>query len=1081
MQHPTVRNHALEEKLLAEYDLAEEQHYQYWQQRSRLQWVEKGDRNTSFFHTVATNRRRNNLITMIKQEDGQMTGDEKKIYQAFVTYFAKMYRPVEQPNQDLNGERDSQNVLIREFFTELGDNTGAHIPNSAHNFLASLPDYAEIKRVLFSMGSDKAAGPDGITCRFLQKYWMVIGNDLVEQIRRIFHTEDVPSEWLKCNVVLIPKNNEPESPSDYRPLSIGNVLYRLTMKIIAERLRPYMRKIISHEQTAFVKGKCISDNIILVREILHSFRQQNFKQKAFLLKADITKAFDKLNWQFLQQAMQYLNMPGKITRILKNSYECAKVTIRVNGVGDGFIVPTQGVRQGCPMSPYVFIMAMEILTRVMTKAMAHGQIKGVKVAENGPRISHVIYADDLVLMGDTNEQELREFVHIMVSFGNVSGLVINPVKSKIWISKQCDDSAKARVQALLQAEAAVENEIYLGAYLKHPNSASLTGKMLLEKMGARLAGWKSSMLSHAGRLVLIKSVLASLPVYYMTTEQIPKKWLKEMTGLIARFFWGKVGKSRYMTFIAWDKVCTPLEKGGLGVRNLNTVGEALFLKLVWALLSDEDKLWVQLCKAKYFHKEDSWGAGLGSKSSTLWRNIAKRRQFFINDVTWQIRDGKKINAISQPWFPGWEIANNMARENGQLKVADLYDQQMRVWRVGQLNYLFGQGNASTIQAQNTIPMPVALLPDRLIWLKAKNGKYTAKQGYLELQKDMQNAQLTQTNLQWVHMWNWKGIVPKVKVFIWRLLSRTLPVAQNIHRRINAFSPMCYRCGTENEFETHCMFFCPSSRVVWFGGTLGIATHALPMNIEDAFRNITEGIDEEGRRYICYTLWEIWLARNQEIFHHRKIDPIAVWRKVNDHVNAHRMINDMEPYIGLNVRQNMDHKIPIHEWMVLMDASCDKNGQAGMAFLIYKMGVLVGIGANHQSGLDPFWGEATVLMEVLQHIQRYMVGGTVPSVTLLTDCLNLVNAINEQDVENIPSWKATDTVAKAIVIINNLAGELQLRHVKRDIVKPAHILANHARRDRFFYLGPPCPHIVNFIPGATVLDGMFFVQLQDRPP
>ncbi|KAJ4780270.1 RNA-directed DNA polymerase (reverse transcriptase)-related family protein [Rhynchospora pubera] len=547
--------------------------------------------------------------------------------------------------------------------------------------------------------------------------------------------------------------------------------------------------------------------------------------------------------------MQYLNLPGKIARILKNSYQGAKVTIKVNGAGDGFIIPNQGLRQGCPMSPYAFIMAMEILTRAMTKAVAQGRIQGIKVAEAGPTVTHVIYADDLVIMGDTADQELIEYANIMNRFGQASGLVVNPAKSKIWLSKGCDETAWARVQRVVRAEAAQAHEKYLGSYIKQPTSASLTGKMLVEKINGKLAGWKSAMLSHAGRLVLIKSVLASLPVYYMTTEQIPKRWLKEMTGIMARFFWGKVGKTRYLTLIAWEKICKPIDKGGLGVRNLNDVGEALFLKLAWAIVSGEDKLWVQLCRAKYYHEEGCWGAGLGRKPSTMWRKIVQKKEFFKNDVTWKLNDGTRVKAISQPWYPNWEISNSMARQYEQVTVADLYDQQAGVWKMRELSMLFGEEKAVIIDTQVSKPGGSPLLADKLIWLKAKNGKYTVKQGFDQLQGAITQVPRDRLNLQWVDMWNWKGIIPKVKVFIWRLISKSLPVAQNMHRRIHALSPVCHRCGEENEFETHCMFFCHSSRVVWFGSRLGLATHDLPLNIEDAFANITRGgMKKEGDMY-----------------------------------------------------------------------------------------------------------------------------------------------------------------------------------------------------------------------------------------
>ncbi|KAJ3707956.1 hypothetical protein LUZ61_011661 [Rhynchospora tenuis] len=365
-------------------------------------------------------------------------------------------------------------------------------------------------------------------------------------------------------------------------------------------------------------------------------------------------------------------------------------------------------------------------------------------------------------------------------------------------------------------------------------------------------------------------------------------------------------------------------------------------------------------------------------------------------------------------------------------------------------------------------------------MKAKNGKYTIKQGYEQLQGGTITEQLAVSSVQWVNMWKWKDVIPKVKVFVWRLLSKALPVAQNMHRRITAISPRCHRCGMENEFEMHCMFFCPSSRVVWFGGRLGLTTHDLPINIDAAFSAITEGLDEEGRRYVCYTLWEIWLAHNQEFFHHKKVDPIAIWRKVNDHMNCQHMKDDVGPHVTSLVQGSMAIRMEIQEWMVLMDASCDDHGRAGMAFLIYRNGELMGIGMNNKSGVDAFWGEALVLLEAVQFVQEKFQVDPKPMVTLLTDCLNLVDAVTEQDFDSLPSWKARDTVALVICEMRRYGGSMEVKHVKRDIVKEAHTLANHARRESLCYKGLSCPQLMNLTPEARFLDSTVFSQLQDRP-
>ncbi|KAJ4794391.1 RNA-directed DNA polymerase (Reverse transcriptase) [Rhynchospora pubera] len=201
-------------------------------------------------------------------------------------------------------------------------------------------------------------------------------------------------------------------------------------------------------------------------------------------------------------------------------------------------------------------------------------------------------------MGDTNQAEVNRLGEVMHKFGYISGLQINPQKSGLWFSKNCDELTKHRVQQMWGARRVAAEERYLGALLGLKGDGRRMGALLLEKMKAKLSGWKSNMLSHAGRLVMIKSVLMSMPVYSMALEMLPRTIVKEMNILLAKFFWGKTDKSRYLSFIAWRKVCKPIEFGGLGIKDLQTFGEALFLKIVWFLMADENKLWVQICKAK---------------------------------------------------------------------------------------------------------------------------------------------------------------------------------------------------------------------------------------------------------------------------------------------------------------------------------------------------------------------------------------------------------------------------------------------------------------------------------------------------
>ncbi|KAJ4755830.1 RNA-directed DNA polymerase (reverse transcriptase)-related family protein [Rhynchospora pubera] len=879
MQHPVVRDHALEEKLLGEYEMVEEQANLYWKQRSRVQWHHEGDRNTRFFHTVATNRRRHNLITMVKKEDDSLTGDENFIKERFLSYFKDLYCPTDTA-QNTTQKIAEVNQARNFIFEKVESSSNPTIPSSAHQRITATPNYHEVKRVLFEMGPDKSSGPDGITARFLQQNWHVVGSEVFSQIKKIFQEEEVPDDWLKCHVTLIPKSAEPQTPAEYRPISVGNIFYRLVMKLIANRLRPHLTKVISKEQNAFVKWRSIADNIILVKEILHYFTLASFKKQAFLLKADVNKAFDKLDWNFLQRAMLYINVPHKIIKLIISSYKRAKVTIKINGKGDGFLQPTQGLRQGCPMSPYIFIICMEILSRILQVALNTGSLKGVQVAATSPVLTHAVYADDLILMGDAAEGETQTLTSLLHAFADASGLHINPIKSKLWFSRKCTAEIVARVQNVWGAGRVEGQERYLGVMIDERGDIKKNGLMLLEKMKKKLTGWKSQMLSHAGRLVLIKAVLMSMPVYAMSLEILPKSIVKEMNSLIAKFFWGKVGQQRYMSLIAWKKACAPAESGGLGVKDLQTFGEALFMKVVWSLMAEEDKLWVQVCKSKYYPVAGYWRAKNNGGCTKMWSQVLKYREFFSEQVVWKIGNGDKVHALSQPWFQNWTIQEGAANRDMQRKVSSLLLDNTGQWNMQELPKLFTPDQVRQIISENNVPLPQSVEQDILIWKRAKSGKYSVKEGYKMMTGVIDGQSNSNYDFDWHAIWKWKSLSPKIKIFLWRLVHRGLPMAVNMHARMSNFSPICQRCAQENEFEMHCLFFCNTSRQVWFGSLLGLRVHELPMDIGATVQLIMSNLHAQGVRIFATTMWEVWKERNKTVIEHKVFQPRSVIQRVN---------------------------------------------------------------------------------------------------------------------------------------------------------------------------------------------------------
>jgi Reverse transcriptase (RNA-dependent DNA polymerase) len=592
LQHPLLQNEAKERTLLQEYDKAEQRLEEFWRQRSRLQWAELGDCNTKFFHAMATYRKRQNIIVSVETTSGRRVEADNEVNWVFIEYFKELYT-----SSIGTGEGDER---IMDFMAQIQVLDHQKIPQRLATIREQVPDQAEIRETIFQLHPEKAPGPDGLTARFVQRNWETLTPDICRIMQKAFATSTAPEEWAGCHIMLIPKIAQPNAPKDYKPISIGNILYWLLAKIITNRLQPLMQTVISKAQTAFIRGRSIRDSTILMQEVLHSFGSRAYKEKAFVLKADITKAFNTLEWSFIKHALAEINIPQKLSRLIMSCLSFSKITILINGKGGGFFKPTRGLRQGCPLSPYLFIISMEFLSKWIDRTLLEGKIKGIRVTPQAPTLTHSIYADDLIVFAQATVQEVAYLQDVLHSFGECSGLRINPSKSIIWFSKMCTARCKQQVLNQLQAQIAKDKEMYLGIIMQQNSRAGDQNRALLEeKFIESFAGWKMNTLSPAGRLALIKSVLISKPIYYMSNALLPVNSINHLTGLMRRFFWGKLDKTRYMALIGWDKICMPFEQGGLNVRDLKIMNEALVLKLVWQFAAGQDKQWVQIMQAKY--------------------------------------------------------------------------------------------------------------------------------------------------------------------------------------------------------------------------------------------------------------------------------------------------------------------------------------------------------------------------------------------------------------------------------------------------------------------------------------------------
>ena len=189
------------------------------------------------------------------------------------------------------------------------------------------------------MGPTKAPGPDGMPAFFFQRYWHIIGDDIIKAALNILNGNDHLHEINHTYIVLIPKIKAPQDLTHYRPISLCNVVYKQVSKTLANRLKVILPRIISESQSAFLKGRLIYDNVLIAYELIHAIKNRRVGKKGhFALKLDMSKAYDRVEWQYLMAIMSKLGFSERWTQLIYQCISLVSYSILINGVlGDPFV------------------------------------------------------------------------------------------------------------------------------------------------------------------------------------------------------------------------------------------------------------------------------------------------------------------------------------------------------------------------------------------------------------------------------------------------------------------------------------------------------------------------------------------------------------------------------------------------------------------------------------------------------------------------------------------------------------------------------------------------------------------------
>ena len=303
------------------------------------------------------------------------------------------------------------------------------LSNEDRENLEGLLTYDECKTILAQFKNDKSPGEDGFSAEFYSTFFDLIGNDLVNSLNDGYEKGKLSVSQRRGIISLIPK---PDSDLSYlqnwRPVTLLNVDYKIASKAIASRLDLIVQSLIHPDQTGFVKGRYIGENIRLISDIMEQTDRDN--TPGIMLSLDFRKAFDTLDWSCIQHSLKLFNFGDSLRRWVTVFYTDIESTVLNNGFATSWIKPSTGVRQGCPLSPYLFILTAELMS---TKIRQSSEVKGLSLFDNEIKMSQ--FADDTNLFC-ADLTSVEKGLNIITAFGEISGLKLNIKKTKaMWLGK----------------------------------------------------------------------------------------------------------------------------------------------------------------------------------------------------------------------------------------------------------------------------------------------------------------------------------------------------------------------------------------------------------------------------------------------------------------------------------------------------------------------------------------------------------------------------------------------------------------------------------------------------------------------
>jgi hypothetical protein len=685
-----------------------------WRNKSREIWLTCKDLNTRFFHTSTIIKRRRNAIDFLKLPSGEWTSERQVIGNCFTSHFKTVF--------------SSSTPTLDDDLLSLFDNC---ISPKINESLCALPTEHEIFSVLNSIGSAKSPGPDGFTALFYKQYWSIVREVVLSSIWDFFDNNRLLREQNHTFIALIPKQLGASLVNQFCPISLCNIIYKIISKILANRFKAQLHRFISPYQSAFVPSRNIQDNSIMAHELFNVINSKRGRGGLMAVKIDMEKAFDRMEWSFILAILSKLGFHPTWINWARICISSLSFSVLINGSPFGLFAPERGLRQGDPLSPFLFILGTEVLSRLLIRKESQALLRGIKISRSYAPISHLLFADDLILFAKATSEEANTLKSCLELYSRWSGQSINISKSSIHFSKNTATSTANSISGIFPFKRAPIFSKHLGLPLSIGKSKSAAFRDILEKVSGKIEGWRAKTLSQAGRTVLIKSVAATIPSYAMSTFLLPTSFSSELDRIFKKIWWGfPKDKSKNLSLKSWSSICLPKEEGGLGFRRMHEFNLSLITKLSWKLLSNTKCLWVNQLQKKYIKYGNFISSPNPPSASWLWKGIQKIKPFISAAACLKV----STCSSSSVWFSNWvpsipsfkpspKYPSN--RNMQSLQIRDLIDPVSVHWKAPAVNSLFDSASAQEILKTRILTAP----DPTYLWTPSSSGRFSVSSAY----------------------------------------------------------------------------------------------------------------------------------------------------------------------------------------------------------------------------------------------------------------------------------------------------------------------------------------------------------------